>query len=377
MPMSYTAFPRTPHLLIVDDEPDNFDVIEGFLFTEGYQLSYVSSAHNALARLEKHLPDLILIDAMMPVMDGFSFCRQFRKNPRWQHIPIIMITALGQDYLAECLASGADDFLAKPINKVELRARVISMLRIKFQYDALKNSRQLQNDLTDMVVHDFTNPITTLLLQTEILDRMELPEKLERGVSRIRRAASTLEGLRNDFLTYGKAEAGFLTLQKEQFVVREWVENVVADFRELAQSRNVNIEVSFSVDLVAVFTGDRPLLTRVLNNLLTNALKFSLSQTKIEVSVSSVVEPRSGDTLLRFAVKDWGQRISGDQKVSTSQKDSISETSQQSPKTGLGLTFCKMVVEAHGGSIQIVDNQPTGSVFQVEVPALAALPQNV
>ncbi|AFY36772.1 response regulator receiver sensor signal transduction histidine kinase [[Leptolyngbya] sp. PCC 7376] len=374
--MSYPAFPRTPHILIVDDEPDNFDVIEGFLFTEDYQLSYVGSAQNALARLEKHLPDLILIDAMMPVMDGFGFCRHVRKNPQWQHIPVIMITALGSDYLADCLASGADDFLAKPINKVELRARVISMLRIKFQYDALKNSRQLRNDLTDMVVHDFTNPITTLLLQTEILNRMELPEKVAQGLTRIRRAARVLDGLRNDFLTYGRAEAGSLTLQKQCFVVREWVEDVVADFQDLARSRKVEIQIVFADGLLETFTGDRPLLARVLNNLLTNALKFSPFQTAIEIALTSTIEPVSGNALLRFAVKDWGQGIPNEKKDSIFQKYSIDQKPFNLPQTGLGLTFCKMVVEAHGGEISVVDNQPTGTIFQVEVPALAALPQN-
>ena len=78
--MSHPSFSHTPHILIVDDEPDNFDVIEGFLFSEKYQLSYVRSSKSALARLEKHVPDLIIVDAMMPDMDGFSFCRRFKKN---------------------------------------------------------------------------------------------------------------------------------------------------------------------------------------------------------------------------------------------------------------------------------------------------------
>ncbi|OKH18067.1 hybrid sensor histidine kinase/response regulator [[Limnothrix rosea] IAM M-220] len=375
--MNQPLFPRTPYILIVDDEPDNFDVIEGFLFAEGYHLSYLRSAKKAFIRLEKHLPDLILVDAMMPEIDGFSFCQRLKKNRQWQHIPVIMITALGHDYLAECLASGADDFLAKPINKVELRARVISMLRIKFQYDALKNSRKLRDDLTDMVVHDFTNPITTLLLQTEILDRLELSEQVKKGLSRIRRAANSLEGLRNDFLTYGKAEAGVLTLQKESFVIQDWVKDTVADFEDLAVSRRVQIQVIFADDLPKRFTGDRPLLVRVLNNLLTNALKFSPFQTTIEVHISATQNQISGETALQLAVKDFGQGIPDGQKAHIFQKYDIGKRQEKIAQTGLGLAFCQMVVEAHGGEIRIQDNQPRGTIFYVELPALTALPQEV
>ncbi len=375
--MNQPAFPRAPYILIVDDEPDNFDVIEGFLFEEGYHLSYISSAQKVFSRLEKHLPDLILIDAMMPGMDGFSFCRRFKKNRQWQHIPVIMITALGNDYLAECLASGADDFLAKPINKVELRARVISMLRIKFQYDALKNSRKLRDDLTDMVVHDFTNPITTLLLQTEILGRFEVPDKMKKGLSRIRRAANSLEGLRNDFLAYGKAEAGVLTLQKESFVVEDLVRDTIADFEDLAAARKVEIQAIFEEDIPERFIGDRPLLTRVLNNLLTNALKFSPFQTTIEVLVTSSQNTIPGETALQLSVKDCGQGIPDEQKDRIFQKYDIGEKKEKIPQTGLGLAFCHMVVEAHGGEIRIQDNQPTGTIFQVELPTLAALSQEI
>ena len=375
--MSHPAFSRTPHILVVDDEPDNFDVIEGFLFSEKYHLSYVRSAKNAFIRLEKHVPDLIIVDAMMPDIDGFSFCRRFKKIAQWQHIPVIMITALGNEYLGECLASGADDFLAKPISKVELQARVNSMLRIKFQYDALKDSRQLRADLTDMVVHDFTNPITTLLLQTEILERQTLPDTVKRGIKRMRQAAQTLEGLRNDFLAYGRAEAGVLTLQKEQFIVRDLVDEVIADFEALAEAKNISLTVKYLSNSFERFTGDRPLLTRVLNNLLTNALKFSPPQSAIEAVVDMKIAPLTGETIWTLAIKDQGKGIPNDQKEKIFQKYRIGPQQNYVPQTGLGLTFCQMVVEAHGGVIFVRDNEPEGSVFQMEIPDLGTLSQGI
>ena len=119
-------------LLIVDDEPDNFDVLEAFLDSDGYELHYAASGQNALDCLEIVQPDLILLDVMMPVMDGIEVCRRLKTLSRWQSVPIIMVTALGtKEDLAECLEAGADDFISKPVNRLELRARVRSMLRIR------------------------------------------------------------------------------------------------------------------------------------------------------------------------------------------------------------------------------------------------------
>lgn len=371
--MSNTFFSRVPHLLIVDDEPDNFDVIEGFLFTEKYHLSYAQSVQKAFLRLERQAPDLIILDAMMPDIDGFSFCRRLKKTAQWHHIPVMMITALGNDYLAACLESGADDFLAKPINKIVLKARVHSLLRMKFQYDALKTSRQLRADLTDMVIHDFTTPITTLLLQTEILERQSLPKDLQRGVQRLRQAAHTLEGLRNDFLTYGRAEAGALTLQPECFVVQDFVKSAVADLANLAQSRRIKLQLICPPSVAQKFTGDHPLLTRVVNNLLTNALKFSPPNSTIMIVVESRVNPLTKKMMLVLQVKDQGRGVPDEQKEKIFQKYHIGSQQKNTRQTGLGLAFCKLVVDAHGGVIFVQDNQPKGAVFQVEIPDLSPL----
>ncbi len=132
-------------ILIIDDEESIFEVIEGLLLREGYDLTYVSSGKEALNQIEEIQPDAILLDLMMPEMDGLETCQQIKANQRWCHIPIIMVTALSsKEDLARSLEAGADDFLSKPINSIELRARVRSMLRIKLQYDALAATQRLR-----------------------------------------------------------------------------------------------------------------------------------------------------------------------------------------------------------------------------------------
>ncbi len=137
----------SPSILIVDDEPDNFDVIEALLPHETYRLYYANCGEDAIAALDKFDPDVILLDVMMPGLNGFEVCKQIKLMSEWQAVPIVMITALsGKEDLARCLAAGADDFLSKPVNGLELCARVNSMLRIKKQHDRIQSFSKLQRN---------------------------------------------------------------------------------------------------------------------------------------------------------------------------------------------------------------------------------------
>ncbi|MBW4519390.1 MAG: EAL domain-containing protein [Scytolyngbya sp. HA4215-MV1] len=152
---------KMPAILIVDDEPDNFDVIETLLSDhltdsvshpignpinhQDYQLHYAFDGQKAIDALDTIQPDLILLDVMMPGLDGIEVCRRIKAMPEWQAVPIIMVTALSTKAdLARCLEAGANDFVSKPVNRIELRARVHSMLRIKQQYDELQAAAKQQ-----------------------------------------------------------------------------------------------------------------------------------------------------------------------------------------------------------------------------------------
>ncbi len=148
-------------ILVVDDIPDNFDVIEALLDSGDYTLYYASCGQDALESLDRFAPDLILLDVMMPVMDGFEVCQRIKAMPQWQSVPIIMVTALsGKENLSRCLAAGADDFICKPIEVIELQARVKSMLRIKKQHDRIQSLSKLQRNN----IHSLENSLNELRL---------------------------------------------------------------------------------------------------------------------------------------------------------------------------------------------------------------------
>jgi two-component system sensor histidine kinase/response regulator len=139
--------------------------VETLLDGENYQLYYAPSGKGALDRLDSFQPDVILLDVMMPDLDGMEVCRRIKADPQWQAVPIIMVTALNAtEDLARCLATGADDFISKPVNGVELRARINSMLRIKQQYDNVRALLKLREDVVNMIVHDLRNPLASIVL---------------------------------------------------------------------------------------------------------------------------------------------------------------------------------------------------------------------
>jgi two-component system, sensor histidine kinase and response regulator len=171
-----------PSILVVDDEPNNFDVIQVLLNKEDYIFHYASSGQRALDRVERFQPDVILLDVMMPDLDGIEVCRRIKALPRWQSVPIVMVTALtDKKELERCLSTGAEDFIAKPVNRLELLARVASMLRIKRQYDGLQIAQQkldlaaqAQGELLAMITNEMTAPINRVLEVTQLLATTKL-----------------------------------------------------------------------------------------------------------------------------------------------------------------------------------------------------------
>lgn len=165
-----------PSILVIDDEPDNFDVIEALLSptedseksdqsNQDYDLHYAASGKDAIAALDTFQPDLILLDVMMPDMDGIEVCKQIKAMPQWSAVPIIMVTALTtKKDLAQCLFAGADDFISKPVNRLELVARVRSMIRIYQQYQELATF----NNKLESMVQQRTSQLQNMISQDEL-----------------------------------------------------------------------------------------------------------------------------------------------------------------------------------------------------------------
>jgi DNA-binding response OmpR family regulator len=194
-------------ILVVDDNASNLDIIESIFAHEDLDLLYASSGVHALDLLETLSIDTVLLDVMMPDMDGIEVCRHIKAHPKWSCIPVIMVTSLdSKEDLAFCLQSGADDFVEKPVNALELRARVRSMLRIKKQYDDLQDLLQVRSDLTNMIIEDLRSPVTTMILASEVLKKTPLTEQQQKKVEQIHHNGEQVISLLDKQLLMAKTE---------------------------------------------------------------------------------------------------------------------------------------------------------------------------
>ncbi len=352
-------------ILIVDDEEVARDILQGFLFRGGYQLAFACNGQEALTYVEESPPDAILLDVMMPDIDGFEVCQRLKASKQWRHIPIILITALGgREDLIRGLEAGADDFLFKPVNDLELRARLRSLLRIKKQYDELQANLEMREDLAHMMVHDMRTPLSAILGYSELLllQQSLMPEYAD-SIAKIHSQAQRLNSFINDMLMVAKMEAEQLILNRTEVDPSQLIRKVKESHEVTAASKRITLKLDLPEETRQISL-DNNLFERLLDNLISNSLKYSPPD--IEVTLR-LAYPAGGTPQLRLQVLDQGDGIPEEDRDRIFDKFKVAALKEKGSQVGLGLAFCKMVVDAHQGRIFVTANQPAGSIFTVEI----------
>lgn len=375
------------NIVVIDDKIDNFDIIETLLGNDNYEIYYASSGIKAFTLLESINPDVILLDVMMPEMDGLEVCRHLKNNPKYQHIPIIMVTALNSKKdLATCLETGADDFISKPIDSLELKARVSSLLRIKEQYDQLKNlvtlreeTLRMREDMSNMIMHDIRNPLSTIVFAASVIERyidktidsFDKKELILKKTRQILGSGKRLEKMIDSLLLMAKLESGKILFNPVETDLHELGSNIISDFELIANTNQIEL-VSKLPEPGRTVLVDAPILCRVIDNLISNALKFSPAGSQVVLTLDYLLNEDNQDhqdsnLQVRVSVADMGPGVSAEKQAVIFEKFEIGELAQNVSQIGLGLAFCKMVIEAQGGSLMIQPNSPQGAIFIVEI----------
>ena len=361
-------------VLIVDDTPLNVRLLTSILEIEGYSVVTATNGPDALKMVPEAAPDVVLLDVMMPGMDGFEVCRRLRAQAFSQHLPVVMVTAL-QDmpHRVQALEVGADDFLTKPVDEVEVLARVKTLVRTKrgrdeleSAYRALQRSEGLRDSLSQMLVHDLRTPLTAMIASLDILlsnyrekmDDIQL-ELLEMCMSSCRHMVNQV----NELLDVGKLESGALDLNREEVAAQPLIVDALAQVQSLARNRNIQIAEP-DTDAAPKFSADAELLRRVLVNLIGNSLKFCPPGSRLEIEAK-----RDSESVV-FSVRDNGPGIAPENREKIFDKWGQAESSSAGRKisSGLGLTFCRLAVEAHGGRIWVESEVGQGSDFRFTIP---------
>jgi two-component system sensor histidine kinase/response regulator len=355
-------------VVVVDDDNVARETISVLLSTLDCEVAAESDPISFLERAPSLAPDVVVLDVMMPGMDGFEVCKRLQADSRLRHVPIIMLTsAADKNTLVRALEAGATDFLAKPVSGVELRARVRAMLRLKEQHDEIERLLEMREDLTRMLVHDMRSPLTSLSLNLSTL-RVEVPDTSVTDLfDDMQSAVTRLESMVDEVLLTARLESGKVSLQRDELDMGAIAQRVVQPHRASAEGRRVGLEVDVRGRVLGM--ADPQLLLRAVDNLVGNALKFCQPGGVVRVRVEpTTLEPGAREAV-RFAVSDDGPGIPEDFRSSLFQKYSVLDQRRIGVKqTGLGLAFCRMVAEAHGGRILFEPNEPRGSRFVLDLP---------
>ena len=362
-------------ILCVDDDPVNRELLQALLDPQGYFVIEAACGQDALNAMTQETPDLILLDVMMPGMDGFELCRQLRNNPETASLPIILITSLhDRENRLKGIEAGADDFLTKPIDKDELLLRVRNSLRARRSYIELQHTNErlhelerLRDGLTHMIIHDMRSPLMVISMGLETIrdqHKSSLDPESHQHFEQVQGQAVRLIEMVSSILEVSKFENGCMNLHLTETNIADLIQSVINSLRSVTGTRHVEYSASNHTGLIQC---DQELLTRVLFNLISNAAKFTTRTGSITVATQETGEG------IEVSIQDNGHGIPSEYHDRIFEKFGQVRGSQSHRRfsTGMGLTFCKLAVKAHGGTIRVKSMKGEGSTFFFTLPRKA------
>jgi len=366
-------------ILVVDDTPANLQVLVGLLKERGHRVRPVLEGRLALRAARAEVPDLILLDINMPDMNGFEVCEQLKADPKLADTPVIFISGNTETVdKVRAFSVGGVDYVTKPFQMAEVEARVATHLELRRKrrelqesLEALRRLETLRDSLVHMVVHDLRSPLAAISACLEVIKwdaeeqhRQELAADVETALH----ATRTIIRLVNSVLDVSKMEGAEMRLRLVPADIAAVARESVDELESLVGTRQLVRE--WPEDPVMAIV-DRDVVSRVLQNLLGNALKFTPATGAITVEVEA------NDDMVRVAVSDTGPGIPREYRERVFEKfgqvDAVLRGQRFS--TGLGLTFCRLAVEAHGGRIGVDSEVGRGSTFWFVLPRNGPTPK--
>jgi signal transduction histidine kinase len=390
-----TGLPLPSHgvnVLLVDDQAMIGEVVRRMLADErDIEFQYCNDPAKAVELAVKIEPTVMLVDLVMPQIDGLTLVRHVRANPGLRDIPIIVLSTTEDPQVkADAFSKGANDYIVKLPDRLELLARIrhhsqgyINLLDKNAAFKALQESQKAverarevaeaatraKSDFLACMSHDIRTPMNAIIGMSDVLAESELNGEQRHFLRVLRSAGETLLNLINDILDFSKIEAGQLRLERIGFRLRDLVSDTVEIASIRAKEKGLSVRTDIAPEAPDAILGDPTRLRQILINLIGNATKFT---DKGEVSVRIVCESSGNDTVaLRFSVSDTGIGIPLEKQAALFQKfmQVDSTTTRKYGGTGLGLAICRQLVEMMGGKIWVESEAGKGSTFHFTLPA--------
>ena len=353
-------------ILIVDDQASNVQVVGLILGSLGHEIIPASDGPTALKRVAALVPDLILLDLLMPGMSGRDVCLQLKQNPEWRDIPVIFLSAADdKDLIVSALDSGGVDYITKPFNQAELISRVRTQLALKAARDRLKELAEDKDELLGILAHDLKNHLGGLNMSTKLLcERIRNlhDERIQRLADNAFYSSGQLLTFVKDFLANAAAEHRF----EPQLTTVDAAGTAITAirlFEDRVRHKQLQVQTEFpEEELIAM--ADAHAMDQIFSNLLSNAVKFSPSGKKIFVSV------RGNGAKVECSIRDEGPGFTDADKTRMfrrygrlSARPTGGETS-----TGLGLSIVRKLVLAMSGELTCESTHGQGATFTFRLP---------
>ena len=360
-------------ILIVDDVVSNVLLLKILLTNEKFQVCTANNGRTCIEMAKKEHPDLILLDVMMPDINGFDTAVVLKKDEETKDIPIIFLTALNtpQD-LVHGFQVGANDFLTKPFNKEELVMRVTQQISlvaakriIEKQNAELKATLSNRDKMYSVIAHDLRSPMASIRMVLNLVVQSASAEtvgpELYMLLDQANRESEEVHDLLDNLLKWTKSQTGRLNVVLQELDLNDIVPGVVEIFDVIAQTKHITLELK-KTDAPLKVTADNDMLKTVLRNFMSNAVKFSPDNSTIQIIMAN-----EGD-FARVSVKDQGVGIAADRLGSIFHKGETTYGTGGEEGSGLGLQLCQDFARKNGGDCYVESVEGEGSTFSFTVP---------
>lgn len=361
-------------ILVVDDNPINIQVVGTHLRKGDVEIAVASSGAKALSIVERKRPDLILLDIMMPEMDGYEVCATLKKNPETDKIPIIFLTAKSNpDDAIKAFELGAVDYITKPFNAAELRARVGAHLNLKLYQDRLVRQSALleqlnaeKNEFLGIAAHDLKNPIYNITMLAKILrDEEDISkEDLSEYSGDIVRTSEGMLELIGNLLDINAIEQGKVKFDIRDVDISRLAKDAAKNYGAKARDKDIEL-VGEIADGKICAKADFQAASQTIDNLLSNAVKYSPYGKKV------FIRAKQENEFAVIEIEDQGPGFTEEDKKKLFGKfERLSaQPTGNEHSTGLGLSIVKKYVDAMKGEIECVSETGKGAKFIVKLPA--------
>lgn len=366
----------TPNLiLIVEDNPYNLQVLSAIVVDCGFKPGIAMNAKQAYKFLEKHIPDLILLDVMMPDIDGYEVCRTIKSNDVFKDIPIIFITAKTEkNDIVTGFEAGGVDYIAKPFNSTELKMRICTHMELKQSRDKLVLlNKELQtlnatkDKLFSIIAHDIRSPFNSILGFTDLLSsnlKSYSLDKIAEIVNVLNTSTKKTYNLLDNLLDWAKTQTKQIKFNPELLDISLIIRNIINDLDFFASTKKISFKYN-PIENVKV-NADQNMLSSIIRNLISNAVKFSNTNGYITITLLQNAE------YVEVSVADNGVGMTAETSANLFQQN-VNESKYGTANekgSGLGLAICKDFIERHNGTISVESELDKGSTFKFTLPIL-------